>query len=241
MISPLSPLSLLLLLLIIIILYINNKKKIQSNKKNKWIVLLTMCVKQNKLEKKINSNEINDMIKYRIELYTEVINKWLTNTDLPIFVVESSNYNFKEIKHDRLKVFAFQGEPLANSSIAEAKSILYALEKLKDYNGDYTHILKVTGKYYLDGITQTLSLLPNDYDIYIQQHINYDLKHINTEYYGIKKDIYNDFANNCINNVIKMEPNMFKFRKNKKVIEFPRTFCNSNNIKRDDGSIIKNL
>ena len=233
-----SPLLLLLLLLIIIILYVNNKKKIQSNK---WIVLLTMCVhiKQNELDK--NSNEINDIINYRRELYTNVIKKWLANTDLPIFVVESSNYNFEEIKHDRLKVFAFQGEKLANSSTAEAESILYALEKLKDYNKDYTHILKVTGKYYLDGITQTLSLLPNDYDIYTQRHINYGLEEINTEYYGIKKDLYNDFANSCIRNIITMEPNMFKFCKNKKVMKFPRTFCNCSNIMRNDGSIIKNL
>jgi hypothetical protein len=203
--------------------------------KNKWIVLLTMCVKPNQQDRNPNEN-IDDVINYRKELYTTVINKWLTYTDLPIYVVESSNYNFDEIKHDRLKVFAFEGEPQPNSTVAEAKSILYALEKLKNENDDYTHILKVTGKYYLTDIVNILSILPDDYDVYTQQHINYDWGQINTEYYGIKKNLYYDFANSCGYN---MESHMYEFCKNKKTIKFPQTF--SNNVKRNDGQIISNL
>lgn len=226
---------LLLLLLLFIILHIKSKEKFESNKKNKWIVLLTMCVKPNQLDR--NQNEdINDIVKYRIELYSKVINNWLNYTNLPIFVIESSNYNFNNIKHERLKVFSFDGQPLPNSSVAEANSILYALEKLKDYNEEYTHILKVTGKYYLDGITQTLSLLPDNYDIYTQQHINHDWGQINTEYYGIKKNLYYDFASTC---GYSMESHMYQFTKDRKVMQIPKTF--SNNVKRNDGNIIANL
>jgi hypothetical protein len=194
-----------------------------------------MCVKPNQLDRNQNEN-INEVIKYRKELYTNVINKWLTYTDLPIYVVESSNYKFEEINHNRLKVFAFYGEPQPNSTYAEAKSILYALDKLKNHNQDYTHILKVTGKYYLYGIVQTLSGLPDNYDIYTQQHINHDLKEINTEYYGIKKDLYYDFANTC---EYHMESHMYNYCKDKKTITFSKTF--SNNIKRNCGNVITNL
>jgi hypothetical protein len=225
----------ILLLILLITLYITNKEKFESNNKNKWIVLLTMCVKPNQQDRNPN-DDIDEIIKYRKELYTKVIKNWLTYTDLPIFVVESSNYNFDEIKHDRLKVFSFEGEPLPNSSVAEAKSILYALDKLKDCNEDYTHVLKVTGKYYLNGIIQTLSLLPDDYDIYTQQHINHEWRQTNTEYYGIKKDLYYEFANTCGYN---MESHMYNFSENKKVIKFPQTF--SNDIKRNDGNAISNL
>jgi hypothetical protein len=226
---------LLLFLLLLLILCIKNNENFESTNKNKWIVLLTMCVKPNQQDKNPDE-DMDEIVKYRKELYTRVINNWLTQTDLPIFVVESSNYNFDEIKHERLKVFAFEGEPLPNSSVAEAKSLLYALDKLKDYDGDYTHILKVTGKYYLNGIPQILSILPDDYDVYTQQHINHDWGQINTEYYGIKKDLFYDFANSC---GYSMESHMYEFCKNKKVIKFPQTF--SNNVKRNDGNIITNL
>jgi len=207
------------------------------NKSNKWIVLLTMCVKPNQQDRKQDEN-IADVVNYRKELYTKVINNWLTYTDLPIFVVESSNYKFDEIKHHRLTVFAFEGEPLPNSTVAEAKSILYALDKLKNYNIYYTHILKVTGKYYLNHINQILSSLPNDYDVYTQQHVyeHDELGQINTEYYGIKKNLYHEFANTCGYN---MESHMYRFCKNKKVMKFPQTF--SNNVKRNDGKVITNL
>lgn len=227
-----------LIFLLILLIFLCKKSSFINEpfeNKNKWIVLLTMCVRPNQQDRDTNEN-IEDVVNYRKELYTSVIKRWLTYTDLPIFVVESSNYNFDEIKHNRLKVFAFEGEPQPNSSVAEAKSILYALDKLKNIDEDYTHILKVTGKYYLDGIVQTLTVLPDDYDIYTQQHINNDWGQINTEYYGIKKDLYYDFANTC---GYSMESHMFEYCKNKKTMKFPQTF--SNDVKRNDGNIIPNL
>lgn len=224
---------LLIFFLILLILYFIKMESFETN--NKWIILLTMCVKPNQQDRNTNEN-IDDVVNYRKELYKSVIRRWLEYTNFKIYVIESSNYNFDEIKHDRLKVFAFDGEPQLNSSIAEAKSIVYALDKLKNEDQDYTHILKVTGKYFLDGVVQTLSVIPDDYDIYTQQHINNDWRQINTEYYGIKKDLYYEFANTC---GYSMESHMFEFSKNKKTFIFPKTF--SNDVKRNDGNIIFNL
>ena len=223
-----------ILILLIILICIFKKYNENFTVKNKWIVLLTTCVKPNQLDGDQSQN--TEVINYRKKLYTDVIKKWLKYTNFPIFVVESSNYTFSDIKNDKLTVFSFDGEPQPNSSVAEAKSILYALDKLKNYNIDYTHILKVTGKYYLDGITHTLSALPDNYDIYTQQHVNHDWQQTNTEYYGIKKDLYYEFANTCGYN---MESHMYSFCNNKKVMKIPTTF--SNNIKRNDGNIITNL
>jgi len=194
-----------------------------------------MCVKPNQLDRNPNEN-IDEVVEYRKKLYTSVINRWLTYTNFKIYVVESSNYSFNEINHERLTVFAFDGEPLPNSSLAEKNSILYALDKLKNYDDDYTHILKVTGKYFLDGIVNTLDNLPDDYDLYTQQHIHHDVRMTNTEYYGIKKDLYYEFANTCGPN---MESHMYNFTENKKNMTFPITF--SNDVKRNCGNIIADL
>ena len=226
-------LILIIIILIFILYYYVNESF--TDQKNKWIVLLTMCVNPNQLD--IDpSTDANEKINYRKELYTNVINNWLEKTSLPIYVVESSGYNFNDIKNDRLVVFTFNGDPQPNSSIAEAKSILYALEQLENYDINYTHILKVTGKYYLDNIESTINMLPYDYDIYTQQHCNHEWKQQNTEYYGIKKDLYYEFANTCGYN---MESHMYHFMTNKQIARFPITF--SNNIAKNVGDIITNL
>jgi hypothetical protein len=203
----------------------NNKKQ----KSNKWIILLTMCVNPNQTDKSYTQDEVN----YRKELYINVINKWLNKTSLPIYVVESSGYTFDEIKNDRLTVFSFEGEKYGNSSLAEKYSILYALDKLKSVDCNY--VLKVTGKYFLENIEYVLDQLPDDYDIYTQQHRIPGIQ--NSEYYGIKKELFYDFANTCCDGV--MENHLYNYMLNKKVIDIPFQF--SNNVARGDGSIISNL
>lgn len=227
---------LILFLLIISIMVIgrNNFINILSNiinpqPKNKWIVLLTMCVNPNQTD---NSNT-EEQINYRKNLYINVINNWLNKTSLPIYVVESSGYTFDEIKNNRLTVFSFQGDKYGNSSLGEKYSILYALERLESVN--CTHILKVTGKYFLKNIEYVLNYLPNNYDIYIQQHKIPGFQ--NTEYYGIKKELFYDFVNTCCDNI--MEDHMYKYMMKKKIMNIPFKF--KNNIARGDGSIIKNL
>lgn len=221
----------ILLFLIFLLLFLCNNENFTNT--NEWIILLTMCVEPNQQDRNINE-DIKDVIAYRKKLYTDVINRWLDNTKYLIYVVESSGYKFDDIKNNRLTVFSFKGDSERNSSIAEAKSILYALEQLKKYSNNYTHILKVTGKYYLYGIENILYFLPDDYDIYIQQHNN--IRHQNTEYYGIKKELFFEFANTCTTT---MEHHLYNFMQNKKIMQIPATF--SNNVKRACGDIITNL
>ena len=85
----------------------------------KWCILLTSCVLRN-----FSLNKFN--------FYRKAISAWLTKTTLPIFIVESSGYQFSEFSGTRLKVYTFNlSENLASSSQYEARSILAALEYFK--------------------------------------------------------------------------------------------------------------
>ena len=88
----------------------------------------------------------------------------------------------------------------------------------------------------MDNIEGILNNLPPDYDLYTQQHVNHDWRWRNTEYYGIKKELYFEFANTCGYN---MESHFYNFCNEKKILEIPHQF--KNNIARSDGHIITNL
>ena len=155
---------------------------------NRWIILLTTSVSN-------CSNTIKDT-KYRINLYTLQILKWLEKTNFIIVVIESSGYNFPHINHERLYKFTFIFKrPLNSSSQYEANSILYVLNEIKDtkYYNECTHILKVTGRYFLDGIENHLNSKPQDKDLYLQKHRDNNIMWQNSEYYGIRKQLFNNF------------------------------------------------
>ena len=120
--------------------------------KNKWLVLLTTCVKT-------PSNSIADQI-YRIAIYKQQIHKWLKNTNYHIVVVESSGCDICNhiIGHERLHSYKTIITNCGSSSQSEASSMLYVLDQIKneDFYIHCTHILKVTGRYYLQNIEHIL-------------------------------------------------------------------------------------
>jgi hypothetical protein len=229
-----SKIFLLIVLIIIIMFYINKNiiyEKYSSyasnyNSKNKWIILLTTAVNNDEERKKI---------------YISAINKWLNNTSFDIFVVESSGYNFDEIKNDRLHVYTFKfNEKLNSSSQYEAKSILNILNNIKN-NEKYkesTHILKVTGRYYLENIESVLNNLENNKDLYLQIHRNNDDKWQNSEYLGIRKDLLSQLANTIKDKGL-FENKLYIFSLDKDYIQFGPF---KNNVKRGgDNLLLSNL
>jgi hypothetical protein len=214
---------LLLIILIIFLMFYINKNIIyekynsnydnnyDNNNKNKWIILLTTAVNNDEERKK---------------LYINSINKWLKNTSFDIFVVESSDYNFDEIKNDRLHVFTFKfNEKLSSSSQYEAKSILNILNNIQNnekYNNIYnesSHILKVTGRYYLDNIDEVLNNLENNKDLYLQIHRKNDDKWQNSEYFGIRKELLEELANTIKDEGL-FEKKLYDFSLDKDYIQF---------------------
>jgi len=182
---------------------------------NEWAVLLTACVAP------FNAKE--DEIKYRTELYKTQIQKWLTETKLPIFVVESSNNTdiFKELNDpdNKLTYYTLLANDISSSSIGELNSLKYALENMKT-NERYIkskYILKVTGRYFLNDIENAINKLQEGQDLYLQKHRTAEWQ--NSEYYGIKKDLFDEFVNSYDNSLL-MENNLYKFSLNKKIDYF---------------------
>jgi len=140
-----------------------------------WAILLTSCVRT-------NERNPDDQKK---EYYTRAIRDWLDKTTLPIFIIESSGYHFPEFENTRLRICTFNLENEPSSSQYEAKSILYAMDYFKEELEPYTHILKVTARYFVD-IEAIICNIP-DVDIVLQSHVNHDCKHNNSEIFGFRK------------------------------------------------------
>jgi hypothetical protein len=210
----------ILIFIIIISLFTNITYESFDNKNSlnhsKWIVLLTTCVD-------INSNSSD--IEYRKKLYHGQITHWLTRTNLPIFVVESSDYPFDEIKNDKLTVFHFKQDSISSSTQGESESIKYALKELMN-NEKYihcSHILKVTGRYFLDDIENKLEIVEQNNDLYLQIHRHSGWQ--NSEYYGIKKELFTSFIESLPVDYL-MEQHLYDFSLNKKwttIGPFPNT------------------
>jgi hypothetical protein len=134
-----------------------------------------------------------------MSIYETQIKRWLTETTLPIFVVESTGYYFPSIKHERLVVLTFEydvrGAILIDTTKAEAKSIQHAIKQLEN-NKLYQsseYVLKVTGRYFLEDIEEKLHI-HKGYDMYLQKHRNDQIKWQNSEYYGIRRELLSEFV-----------------------------------------------
>jgi hypothetical protein len=203
----------------------NNNTNNNNNNNMKWAILLTSCVRQ-------NNNPNDDKLFY----YRRSIKTWLEKTNLPIFIVESSGYSFPEFKNTRLKVCTFNLQNQSSSSQYEAKSILFAMETFKEEFKKYTHILKVTARYYVD-IERILPRLPN-VDIVLQSSVNHNIKCNNSEIFGFR----NGLEYQILIPILKiglMENNIYKFSQSHTHIRLP-PLRNIYNTKRGGDSLIVN-
>ena len=148
-------------------------------------------------------------------LYRGVIKKWLEGTDLPIFVIETSGFPMN-ISHQRLWYFTFddpQRDLVRSSSILEANALSRAakeINKLPEAE-NITHILKVTGRYFLQGVEEQISKhsgLPSP-TLLLQTHRNEEIKWQNSEYFGIRKDALDLLAYTALESGTAMEESLF--------------------------------
>uniref|UniRef100_A0A6C0D1D7 Uncharacterized protein n=1 Tax=viral metagenome TaxID=1070528 RepID=A0A6C0D1D7_9ZZZZ len=166
--------------------------------KTQWIVLLTTCVYPSS-----TSNTGDHNPESRKHHYIKQIQRWVKETSLPIFVVDTSGYTFDEIpKSDRLIIMSYRiPHPISSSTEGEQIGILYALSQMSEMSEmseispfDYTHILKVTGRYFLEGIEDKLKETDTEkHDVFLQIHRNVEGQWQNSEYYGIRRDLLEDF------------------------------------------------
>ena len=207
-----------------IILIYNKNNFILSNKYDKmsWAILLTSCVRTNKPDDP------------RMGYYMDSIKSWLNNTSLPIFIVESSNYTFPEFANTRLKVCSFNLTDQRGPSQYEAKSIKYAMEYFKNDLKPYTHIMKVTGRYFLN-IENILPKL-NNVDIILQSKHNPRIKWNNSEIFGFRIGIENKFLDSILEDGF-MEETIYKYANSHSFERLP-PISNIKKIKRGGDSLI---
>jgi hypothetical protein len=186
------------------------KHHTNNGEKNKWCVLLTTAIKVHDE----NENETN----YRKQLYLEQLQKWIDNTNYTIFIVESTGNGifFDEIANqysDRIRLVPLKLEKSTSSSFLEAKSIkevMHFMQTTTDAD-KFTHILKVTGRYFLNNIQCVLENTVQGADVYVQIHTNHDIRWQHTEYYGIKKELLLRLAEDVIQTVNFFEKSFYSF------------------------------
>ena len=187
-----------------------------SKNRTKWCIVLTTTVNVH------NIHSLHQKKKEeRIRTYLTSIRQWLL-TDLPIVVVENSGYTFPELKGTRVEVITFHSEKdtefnhffstllkLKDKGIYELRSIRYACEH-SNIIKRCTHIMKVTGRYYipsLEGILKKLSFKTKA----VRQH-NSD----QCEVFGCRKDyiesIFDYIIMNKDSKIIGLIEDVYKYR-----------------------------
>ena len=177
-----------------------------------WVVLLTTC----------RGREDESSTKHHEAIYLKQIAQWARNSSLPIFVIESSGMGFPELEgiipttniiQEKLKHHLS-----SSSSISEAESLLEASRKMNEYEimKEKKYILKVTGRYYLEGVKDIIDkkLTPGK-DFYVQRHYNNETSWQNTEYYGIRKELLPELANRVLQDHLLMEETFYAMTRNK--------------------------
>lgn len=215
--------------------------KLSTATTNEWVILLTTCVSPTAYGE-ITKEEIEK----RKEQYERSIRKWVSNTRFPIFVVESSGYPFDNLKKEfadtgRLTIYSFVPSPPShNSSVGEYNSLVFAIEQMKNTE-EYKkckYVMKVTGKYFLEGIEKVLEDAPKDKDMYLQQIRHTEYQH--SEYFGMKKEVFDDFLKDP---EIKMSVERYLYhysdKSANKISIGP--FKNDDKIRQADGSLLSEL
>ena len=178
-----------------------------------WCILLTTCVRR--------AGSTPEKTKEILEVYKRSINKWL-ETDLPIIVVDSSDYEFKEYQGTRLKVCNFMCKETDSSSVSEALSVLYAIHNC-NHTRKYKNIVKITGRYYIDDFSSILKNLGDDSDLYIQQLNNPQIQWQNSEVFGFNNKYADDIFQPIIKQRLMMEKQLWNIshKNNYTVRHFP--------------------
>jgi hypothetical protein len=242
-------LSLIILLSSLIFLSLKPKTKENLTLNNEWVVILTTCVTPTAF-KDSNNMELLDSNKRKME-YENAIRKWMNETNLPIFVVENSGYTFNNLIEEfkdtnRLFVYSFNDttDP-TDSSIGEINTLKYCLEKMKETEEykNCKYILKVTGKYFLKGIEKALEEAPKDKDLYLQKHRDINRRFQHTEYFGMKKNILNDFIekNMITLNNVSIENYLYEYTEKNTNWTTIGTFTNYDKIKQSTKIVIEEL
>ena len=175
---------------------------------------------------------LTSYIKNREEMYYNIVNRWLNESNFDIYLVDSSNQGINII-HPKLHQFKFEQSDnfvTSNPSFYEINSILKASQYFDFKN--YDMVIKITGKYFIPQLEACIDYLPNA-DIIFQNRT--DTHGQNTEIVCIKSKLLNKYTKN-----ITFEEYMYNIRNRYKCYRF-HMFKLDAYVKRSDGSILYRL
>ena len=120
----------------------------------------------------------------RINMYIEIIELWMENTNLNLTIIENSGYEFTELKNKYLEnnkhrlefiTFTYKDIPEEDRKFLESKdakghhelyAINYSYKKSKLINDDI--IFKLTGRYYIPNFENIVNNIDLNKDIFVQ-------------------------------------------------------------------------
>ena len=201
----------------------NTKSSFGNN--NSICILLTTCIYI-----KTSYYNKNNTPEARAEIYYDVIEKWLNNTNFDIKIVESSNYKFERYeKNPRVEIYSFKSESKykcnnCEATPYEAESILLAFKNLNI--NKYNSLIKITGKYYLPGFEDLVKNIPEDANVYFQNVQHPEWKQQNSEFFGCKTNLVEEIMNLILRNSenkMNFESTLFTLNENNKynIYRFP--------------------
>jgi hypothetical protein len=165
---------------------INNNENFTNNNAETInpVILLTCSV--NIQQQVVMTNQTNNS--ERLQQYLKTINQW-KNSQLPIIIVENSGYEFKELKDKKSPYYAPNIEVISYNytdydlyiqtmlkntpakGVHEMHEINWAYNKSETIK-KYSHIIKITGRYFIPNFQNVLINIPNDIDGIRQNNID---------------------------------------------------------------------
>lgn len=189
----------------------------------------------------------------RRQMYVHRVKRWLNETSLDIYTVESSG-ELLNIKHPRLYQYTFKQEEYdpesveaVNKTILERNSILNAYNNFKEYFKNYDIIFKVTGKYFIPSLEKIIRHIKPDCILLFQHLHNTKYEEQNTEITGYHSSILYEITNSI--QKIKKTDYQPSYEKQIKTIQKHKTYKTyrlpplklEEFTQRGDGSILKYL
>ena len=120
-------------------------------------------------------------------IYEKSVCNWLSETNIDIFIVDSSNRGL-DIHHPRLAQCIFQQGSIQGRTTTnlELNSILKACDKFNNFR-EYDMVFKMTCKYFTFYFNRNIERIPSDADIIVQKRT--DTCGQNSEVVGFKQNI----------------------------------------------------
>lgn len=171
----------------------------QKNISENMVILLTATVDVNGCPKLKRSDP-----ELRKNDHKEALKLWLENTNCKFVLCENSNYDLSFLnevldtqeKRDRVELISYDGNKNIKSvgkGYGEFDTVEYAVDN-SEFIKNFTHVLKVTGRYYCSRLVE--SLLAVDYSkfdlIVHERKISpmHKQKCANTLFWGASKEFY---------------------------------------------------